>query len=299
MTEKVTKGRNTVVALAQVNVTPGDKEANLKKAEEILKEAHGKGADLVVFPEVYLSGFALEDMAKVFDLAETVPGPATDHLATLAKKYNIYMVIGMPVESERMAAIVRNGAVFIGPEGLIGVYYKTHVATGHLTTCPGNVAAEHAYYKAGDEFFVWDTPIGRIGICTCYDIFFPEVPRILSLKGAEIIVVPSAADLKFVDVIRGGVANTAGANQVFCVYTNFVGVQDWPNLIFFGSAMAYDPFGTELARGKVCESKQCEDEIVMATLDLSKIKDARIPGLLPLRDRRPEIYGDLCKPSLY
>jgi predicted amidohydrolase len=294
MSDRITK-----VALAQVTCKAGDKATNFKKAEDIVKNARNNGAKLVVFPELFLSGFALSDMSEVFNLAETIPGPLSNSLVNMARKYDVYMVIGMPVESPRMPGIVRNGAVFVGPNGVIGTYFKTHVATGHLTTCPGLVAAEHAYYKAGDEFFVWDTPIGRLGICTCYDIFFPEVPRILTLKGAEIIVVPAASDVKFVDTITRGVSNTASMNNVFCVFTNFVGIQDWPDLVFFGKAMAYDPSGNELAAGSVCRSKVADDEIVYASLDLDQIKTARTPGLLPLRDRRPEIYGDLCKPGLY
>lgn len=282
------------VSLAQVNAIPGDKRANLKKAKQLILQARKKGADLIVFPELYLTGYALENMEGLFDLAETIPGRSTEELLRYSKKYNIYIICGMPAQDPNNPYFFYNASVLLGPEGVCGTYYKTHLATFPYVNGPGRVCAEGAYFKPGNEISVFPTRIGRIGICICYDLKFPEVSRILSLKGAEIIVCIAAADLLFEEGIRITAQTRARENFVYYIYVNYTGRQAWPKAKFFGEAMIFDPYGVEVIKGTLNKSNQGKEELIVEDLDLKKVYQAR-KSAYSLRDRRPEIYKYLCE----
>jgi predicted amidohydrolase len=282
------------VSLAQSNAIPGDKRGNLDKAKQLILQAHKKGADLIVFPELYLTGYALENMERFFDLAETIPGRSIEELLRYSKKYNIYIIWGMPAQDPITPYFFYNASVLLGPEGVCGTYYKTHLATFPYVNGPGGVCAEGAYFKPGNEISVFPTRIGRIGICICYDLRFPEVSRILALKGAEIIVCIAAADLLFEEGIRNTVQTRARENFVYYIYVNYTGTQAWPKAKFFGEAMIFDPYGIEVVKGSLNKSNQGKEELIVADLDLKKVNQAR-KSAYSLRDRRPEIYKYLCE----
>lgn len=282
------------VSLAQINAVPGNKRANLNKARQMILRAHKKGADLIVFPELYLTGYAHKNMQKIFDLAETIPGESTEELIAYSQKYNIYIIWGMPTEDKVNPYFFYNTAVLIGPEGICGTYYKTHLATFPFVNGPGEIVAEGAYFTPGNEIPVFTTPIGRIGICICYDLRFPEVSRILALKGAEIIVCIAAADLSLEESIRNTVQARARENFAYFIYVNYTGRQAWPKVIFFGEGMIYDPYGTAVGKGSLNRNIKGKEELIVADLDLGKVREARKLAY-SLRDRRPEIYKYLCE----
>lgn len=286
------------VSLAQIGAKPGNKRFNLNKAKQMILEAHKKGADLIVFPELYLTGYAMKNMENIFDLAETIPGKSTEELSAYSKKYNIYIIWGMPARDSAIPYFFYNASVLIGPEGVEGTYYKTHLATFPCADAPGGVVAERAYFRAGNEIPVFTTRLGRIGLCICYDLRFPEVSRILVLKGAEIVVCIAAAGLLLEEGIRKTVEVRARENFVYYLYVNYTGKQAWPKAQFFGEAMIYDPYGLEVIKGSLNKDGKGKEELIVADLDLTKVYEARKLAF-HLRDRRPEIYKDLCETKLF
>lgn len=168
------------VKLAAVHYIPhGGKTAmdSCTQFESLVADAAQQDADLVVLPEtITCTGNGL----SYADAAEPIPGPSTDYFGKLAKKHNVYLVAGLV---ERDAPLVYNTGVLIGPDGnLIGKYRKVALPRTEI----------EAGVAPGDEYPVFDTPLGKIGIMICYDGFFPEVARQLSLRGAEIIAFPVA-----------------------------------------------------------------------------------------------------------
>lgn len=162
----------------------GDAAANLARIEGMVAEAAQQGADLVVFPELALSGYECGsgDCGMHHALAQTIPGPATDTIARLARRLDLYVVFSMPERDAGDATRVYISAPLIGPDGLIGVYRKIHVAPPPLFT-------ETRCFTGGDSIPVFSTRFGPLGINICADFWvFPEIARIQMLKGARLIL---------------------------------------------------------------------------------------------------------------
>ena len=168
------------VRLAAVHYMPhGGKTAmdSCQQFESLLADAARQKADLVVLPEtITCTGNGLSYAAA----AEPIPGPSTEYFGSLAKKYSMHLVVGLV---ERDAPLIYNTSVLIGPDGvLIGKYRKVALPRAEI----------EAGVAPGHEYPVFDTKLGKIGMMVCYDGFFPEVARQLSLRGAEIIAFPVA-----------------------------------------------------------------------------------------------------------
>jgi len=168
------------VKLAAVHYIPnGGKTAmdSCKQFDSLVADAARQDADLVVLPEtITCTGNGL----SYADAAEPIPGPSTEYFSKLAKEHGVYLVVGLV---ERDAPLVYNTGVLIGPDGsLIGKYRKVALPRTEI----------EAGVAPGDEYPVFDTPLGKIGMMICYDGFFPEVARQLSVRGAEIIAFPVA-----------------------------------------------------------------------------------------------------------
>ena len=205
------------LALAQISSKRENKSENLRKIEELTIKAKEQGADLIIFPEMSLTGYVILD--QVYELAETIPGPSTDKVETLAKKTGMHIVFGMPELSEKTQATIFNTAVLVGPKGLIGKYRKMYLPTH-------SVFEEKRYFRPGYEASAFETGIGNIGLSICYDVFFPEVFRLSRLKGAQLIVCISASP-----AVRRGyfeILTCARAleNTAFIAYVNLAGVED-------------------------------------------------------------------------
>jgi len=264
------------VALAQISCKVGDKNYNLKKIERYVKRAKRKNAQLIVFPELALTGYVCRDL--VYELAEPIPGPSVHQLEALAKKNNMHIVFGMLEKSSKAKAVLYNTAVLIGPKGFIGKYQKMHLPTH-------SVFEEKRYFRGGYQTPVWDTTIGKMGLIICYDIFFPELTRLLRLKGAQLGICISASP----SVRRGffEVFTKARAleNTMFLAYVNLVGIED--GLQFWGGSRLIAPSGRIIA-----QAKYDEEDMVLARIEYADID--RVGVFLPmLRDLRPELFDYL------
>lgn len=265
------------VALAQIASQVGEKERNLKTMEKNITHAQRKGADLIIFPELALTGYVCRDL--VYELAEPVPnGPSIKRLAKAAKRQNIHIVFGMIEQSEKAAAILHNTAVLIGPNGFIGKYQKMHLPTH-------SVFEEKRYFRPGFQTPIFDTEIGKLGLIICYDVYFPEIVRVMRLKGAKLIVCISASPSVrrgFFEVLT---AARAMENAVFIAFTNLVGVED--GLQFWGGSRLIAPSGSVIA-----QAKHDEEDLIMAKINYSDLK--RVEAFVPtLRDLRPELFTTL------
>ena len=264
------------LALAQISSKRENKEANLQKIEKLTLKAKYQGADLVIFPEMSLTGYVVLD--QVYELAETVPGTSTKRIEALAKQTGMHVIFGMPELSEKTQATVFNTAVFVGPKGLIGKYRKMYLPTH-------SVFEEKRYFRPGYEPAAFQTDLGNIGLSICYDIFFPEVYRLTRLKGAQLLVCISASP-----AVRKGyfeILTSARAleNTAFLAYVNLAGVED--GLQFWGGSRLVCPTGDV-----VVKASYDEEDFIICEVDYCELRTAEtfIPTL---RDLRPELFEKL------
>ena len=268
------------IVLAQISSKREDKEENLRRFEQATLKAKQQGADLVVFPELSLTGYVVRD--QIYELAETVPGPAIQRMESLAKNTGLHIIFGMPELSEKARATIYNTAVFIGPDGLIGKYRKMYLPTH-------SVFEEKRHFRSGNQIAVFDTPLGKIGLCICYDIFFPEVARMVRLQGAELIVCISASPAVRRSYFEILTAARAIENTAFLAYVNLVGVED--GLQFWGGSRLVSPTGDLLAK-----AKYDEEDFVLCDVRYSDLRSAE--AFIPtLRDLRPELFDQLKRLS--
>ena len=264
------------LALAQISSKRESKSENLLKIEKLTIKAKQQEADLIIFPEMSLTGYVLLD--QVYELAETIPGPSTQKIEALAKKTGMHIIFGMPELSEKTQATVFNTAVFVGPKGLIGKYRKMCLPTH-------SVFEEKRYFRPGYQPAAFQTELGNIGLSICYDVFFPEVFRLTRLKGAQLIVCISASP-----AVRRGyfeILTSARAleNTAFLAYVNLAGVED--GLQFWGGSRLVGPTGDV-----VTKAKYDEEDFVICEVDYGDLRSAEtfIPTL---RDLRPELFDKL------
>jgi len=264
------------LALCQISSKRENKDANLQKIETLTKRAKQEGVDLVVFPEMSLTGYVLHD--QVYGLAETIPGPSVKRVEELAKKAGMHIIFGMPELCDKAQATIYNTAVLVGPKGLIGKYRKMYLPTH-------SVFEEKRYFRPGYEPAAFQTDLGNIGLTICYDIFFPEVFRLPRLKGAQLIVCISASPA--VRSTYFEILTTARAleNTAYLAYVNLSGMED--GLQFWGGSRLVSPTGDVLAK-----AKYDEEDFVICEVDYADLRTAEtfIPTL---RDLRPELFDKL------
>jgi len=264
------------IALAQISCKRGDKATNLKKIEKTATDAKKQGADLVIFPELSVTGYTVRD--QLYELAETIPGSSTNTITNVAQKARIHIVFGMPELSDKTQATIYNTAVLVGPHGLIGKYRKMYLPTH-------SVFEEKRYFRSGYEATAFDTDIGKIGLIICYDIFFPEVSRLTRLKGAQLIVCISASPAVRRSFFETLTAARAIENTAFLAYVNLVGIED--GLEFWGGSRLIGPQGKMLAK-----AKYDEEDVVIGQVDYADIRP--VETFVPtLRDLRPELFDKL------
>lgn len=288
------KERIVTLGLVQMSMTENT-EANLQKAEALIAEAVAKKAKIVVLPELFAGPYfcIVPKDASAFARAETVPGPTTERLSAAAKKHQIVLVGGSVYEVAESKRY--NTSQIFGPDGkTIGSYRKTHIPHD-----PGFY--EQDYFGSGNKpITVHDTPFGKIAVGICYDQWFPEFARIATLKGAELIVYPTAignADVPPVDpkipedwetMWRSAQVGHAAANGVYVAAANRVG--DEGGTHFFGGSFITDPNARILAKGDDTE------QVVLAEIDLSYPKKMQEAWRF-LAERRPDLYGELIEPK--
>jgi 5-aminopentanamidase len=268
------------VAVAQMEPRLGEKERNLEACVERMEEAAAAGARLLVLPECAIPGYMFDSLEEARPFAEDIPGPATERLEGECRRLGLYTVCGL---LERDGDDVRNAAVLVGPDGLIGTYRKTHLP----------FLGVDRFTTPGDDLEVHDTPLGRIGIEICYDLRFPEVTRTLALRGADLVAHPTnfpmaaKVQTELITVAR------AAENRVYLLTANRVGKERWGE--FCGWSQIVDPYGKRLA-----EAGETEEALLVADVDVEKArdKDYVVPGeyeLYLFGDRRPELYGALVE----
>jgi len=267
---------NIKLALAQISSTRENKEANLQKIKTLTCKAKEQGADLAIFPEMSLTGYVVRD--QFYELAETIPGPTVEKVEALTMKTGMHVIFGMPELSEKTKATVFNTAVLVGPKGLIGKYRKMYLPNH-------SVFEEKRYFRPGYEIAAFQTDLGNIGLCICYDIFFPEVLRLTRLKGAQLIVCISASPAVRRSYFETLTCARAIENTAYLAYVNLAGVQD--GLQFWGGSRLVSPTGDLLAK-----AKYDEEDFVICEVDYSDLRTAEtfIPTL---KDLRPELFDKL------
>jgi predicted amidohydrolase len=266
------------IALAQMSCKREDKAENLTKIEKTVIKAKKQAADLVIFPELSLTGYVVRD--QIYELAETIPGPSTKVIENIARKTKAYIVFGMPELSEKTQATIYNAAVLVGPEGLIGKYRKMYLPTH-------SVFEEKRYFRPGYQAAAFDTELGKIGLIICYDIFFPEVSRLTRLKGAQLIVCISASPAVRRAFFETLTVARAIENTAFLAYVNLVGIED--GLQFWGGSRIVGPNGKVLV-----QAKYDDEDLVMRDIDYADIRS--LETFVPtLKDLRPELFDELKK----
>lgn len=264
------------VALAQISCKVGDKKHNVNVIKKNVKEAKKRNATLIIFPELSLTGYVNRDLA--YELAEPIPGLTTRSLEEITKKEDIYMVLGMPERSEKARGVLYNTAVLLGPDGFIGKYRKMHLPTH-------SVFEEKRYFRLGYQAQVFETGIGKLGVTICYDIFFPEVSRLLRLRGSQLIVCISASPAIRRGFFEAFILARALENTVFLAYVNLVGVEN--GLQFWGGSRIVSPNGNIIAQAKLDE-----EDLVIGSVDYTDLERAEV--FVPtLRDLRPELFNSL------
>ncbi|MBU4361231.1 carbon-nitrogen hydrolase family protein [bacterium] len=276
-----------IAAAVQIAVKPNDINYNLEKIgfwlKTAVKEHH---AELVVFPESITTGFAPGMPPEEFyDLLNYIPGPETDQIGALARELKVHVILPIYEKGEEKNVIM-NSSILINDEGEIaGVYRKTH-------PFPTERLGGGGWTTPGKEAVVVETKLGKIGMIICYDGDFPELSRVLAIRGAEIITRPSAL-LRSFEI--WDMTNKARAydNHVYVIAANSVGA-DAGNNYYFGSSMIISPIAQKLAQARGTE------EIISAKLDPDPLKHVTYGSNSPmifdhLEDRNLEVYKDILE----
>ncbi len=275
-----------------------DPNENLAKAEWRIREAAGRGAQIVALQELFRSQyFCREEREAFFDLAEPVPGPTTESLAKLARELSV-AIVGSVFE-RRAAGLYHNTAVVIDSGGeLLGLYRKMHIPDD-----PGYF--EKYYFTPGDlGVRVFQTRYGRVAPLVCWDQWFPETARMAALAGAEILIYPTAIGWHPSEKAEFGAAQHdawrtmqrahAISNGVFVAAVNRVGHEGPADagLEFWGGSFVADPFGVTMA-----EASHDGEEILVVECDTRRIEETR-RGWPFLRDRRIDAYEPLLRRAI-
>lgn len=267
------------ITLAQFESKLCDPPANVVKAIPMIRQAGLDGSDMIMFPEMFTTGYELSIVGpRITELAEPVNGPTITALREAAKQAGVYVVAPIALYRDDLPGVPFNSAVLIDREGNVaGVYDKQHLW-----------ALERFYFRGGNGTPVFQTDFGTIGIMICYDMGYPEVARMLALQGAQIVLCPSAWCEPDHDVWDINVPARALENTVFLCAVNRYGREQ--DLYMGGHSKVCDP------RGRVVAELPDEGEGVLnVEIDLADVVSNRQTSPY-LRDRRPELYGKVLLP---
>lgn len=276
-----------------------DRDPNLEKAIVQIREAAKQGAQIVCLPELFLSPYFCNthDMS-LFDLAEPIPGPSTEALSKVARECGVVVVAS--IFERKMAGLCYNTAVVFDADGeMLGLYRKMHIPHDPLFF-------EKYYFRPGDlGFKVFNTRFGKVGTLVCWDQWFPEGARITAMKGAEVLVYPTAIGWHPREKQEFGKSQHDAwetiqrshsiANGCYVAAINRVGFEPSPHgdgLEFWGASFVSDPFGILLARGS-----HGNEELLIVKCNRDRMDDVRRNWPF-FRDRRTDAYGDLTQAQL-
>lgn len=274
--------RRISVGVCQVSGKPYAADANRAAGVAAAEEAFERGADVAVLPELLVPGY-VADRERLLPLAEPIDGPTVTAWRAVAAAAGGHVAGGF---CERAGDDLFNTAVLVGPDGIALHYRKLHLFAGE----------KHAFRPGDRGLPVVVTPFGTVGVCVCYDLRFVETVRILALRGAELVLVPTAWVPGFDRIrfdedgmppqVRGALLQ-ANLNQVFIACASQAGAHG--DLEFLGSSMVADPRGRCLLGPLSAD----EDAVAVVKVDLDEVGAAqtRIPLVEPRADRRTDVYG--------
>lgn len=258
------------VSLAQMRLALGDVKRNVSMMEKLVAEAARRGSHLIILPELWSTGYAL-DQAK--ELADTLSTGVFDQVSKIATQHKIAIVGSM---LEKRGLEVANSAPFIAPNGrLLGVYRKMHLF---------RLMNEDHYLQPGSSALSLDLPWGKTALAICYDLRFPELFRRYAIEGAEMIVIPAEWPIERIEHWRTLLQARAIENQLYIVAVNAAG--QIGDTTFGGHSMIVDPWG------KIIVEAGEEPGLFTAELEMERVAEVR--GRIPVfEDRRPELYEPL------
>lgn len=279
-----------VIAAVQLACST-DVPANLHRTLGEIESAARAGAKLVCLQELFASRyFCQSEDHEQFSLAETIPGPTTEALCNAAKQNGVVIVAGL--FERRAPGLFHNTAVVIESDGrVLGMYRKMHIPDDPFFY-------EKFYFTPGDlGFQSFTTSVGKLGVCICWDQWFPEAARLTALAGAEILIYPTAIGWLAPEKAEFGASQLqawqtmmrshAIANGVFLVAPNRVGLED--QIEFWGSSFIADPYGNLMD-----VAANDKSETIVVDCDLSLIEVARTNWPF-FRDRRIDAYQGLTQ----
>jgi len=291
--------KTTRVAAVSMNGYLGEPERVLRAIDGWCERAGAEKVELVLFPELVVHGHCTPN---TWALAEPVPdGPSVARLTQIARRHRLVLCAGL---SEKERDIVYNTQVLVGPDGYLGKQRKIHLSRD-----------EGFFYKGGRELPVFDVGPCKVGIVICYDNQFPEIARVLALRGAEVLLMPHAARFRtwndtpesesaarhYSHHFLKLYALRARENACFAVLADQAGragyVDTWPRDSenqphHAGAALAWGPDGELLAS---TQEERIREEMIVATLDAALLGQQRALANYMLRTRRPELFGELVR----
>ena len=278
--------RKVVVAATQMSCGKNRSE-NIEKADKMVREAAAKGANIIVLQELFETEyFCQKENPEFFKLATTLEeNPAVNHFRKVAKELDVVIPVSF---FEKSGNLFYNAIAIIDADGsILGFYRKSHIPYGALYM-------EKYYFRPGNTGFqVWDTKYAKIGVGICWDQWFSESGRVMALKGAELLLYPTAnGDDPLISDIKGALhwkncmMGQAVANTIPVIASNRTGIEkaDDTQIGFFGFSFIMDE------TGELVQYADKEDEYVLtAEFDLDAIEESRNAWGL-FRDRRPDLY---------
>jgi N-carbamoylputrescine amidase len=271
-------------------------EENFAAAIRGVREAAGQGAQIICLQELFRSlYFCQAEDHKYFELAEPIPGPSSDALCELARELGVVIVASL--FERRAAGVYHNTAAIIDADGtFLGKYRKMHIPDDPLFY-------EKFYFTPGDlGFSAWDTKFGRIGVCVCWDQWYPEAARLTALRGAQILFYPTAIGWHPAEKAKYGERQHSSwetiqrghaiANGCYVAAPNRVGLETpegGDGIEFWGQSFICDP------SGQILDKAPADAEAILVTeIDLANVDTQRTHWPF-LRDRRIDAYGEITK----
>jgi predicted amidohydrolase len=281
------------VALVQSQSTVGTehfdpRDENLERAIIAIRAAADEGSSLVVFGEMYLSGYRTDEWLHKWGTQVDDQDPHVRRLLTEAAERKVHIIMGAGTFGSHIPGDLYDTALLLGPRGLIGAYRKTHVAAFPYEK---GLSMERCFFSPGKSISTFDTEIGRLGIHICYDMHFLEVPRVQALQGADILINVSAGAAGFEEYWDHFSYIRAVENASWYLVCSVVGEQRGDRL--FGGSRIIDPSGSIVAA-----AANDEEDIVIGDVDLLAARNVRsMAHTFSLR--QPEAYEAIAAPRAY